>query len=53
MRSTIIPEIGNFNTEFKVGDEQNFSFKQSDPGPFWLTEQETINTKLDTEEGPI
>ena len=29
------------------------SFQESDPGPFWLSDQEKIDTKFDTEEGPI
>ena len=53
MRSTIIPEVGNYNGDFKVGDEQNLSFQDSDPGPFWLSDQDKIDTKFDTEEGPI
>ena len=53
MRSTIIPDIGDYSTKFKVGDEQELSFKESEPGPFWLNEEEKFNTKFDTEEGPI
>ena len=53
MRSTIIPEIGDYPTNFKVGDEQYLSFGYSDKGPFWLNEDDRITTKYEVEEGPI
>jgi len=53
MRSTIIPEIGNYETTFKIGDEQAMVFKEDDEGPFWLNDLEKLATKNDTFSGPL
>ena len=46
MRSTIIPEIGQYETTFKIGDEQDMVFKDGDEGPFWLNENEKVSSKM-------
>ena len=47
MRSTIIPDIGPYQTTFKVGDEQDLVFTDGDEGPFWLNESDKLSTKND------
>jgi len=53
MRSTLIPELGEYETNFNIGDEQDMVFKEGDDGPFWLTPEEKIQTKNDTYSGPV
>ena len=45
MRSTIIEEVGPYQSTYQVNDEQCLQFSETDEGPFYLSAEERENLK--------
>ena len=47
MHDSIIQEVGPFQSELKVGDNQKMVYTKHVKGPFWMTPINRLKTKYD------